>query len=497
MSLDLPYYLSQEFLFRNALLGGVLVGGLCAVLGIYVVLRRLELLAVALPQASAAGIALSFWLSGHAHAAGDAGHGLALLGSLGGAFGCLLVLAAVRRSPLPPESRVAALYALASAATVLFVASNPAGDIELTSLLRGDLLAITDRDLARLAAVAGGIALLFAAFRREILLASVDPEFARTLGRDPARADTLLYALLGVAISLGVMCAGPLVVFGFLTLPALAALRAAGSLVVAFALAVAIGVGASTGGFALAYQLDLPAGPVEVVLAAVPWLAIVGASVLRRRHGARAIALLLVLLSGTPLACAHDGDSAPGDAPSPPMPDPAARGTFPALPPGEEVAVLPVRNDTGQPLRLAAVNPLEDLRRAAGDPFAPPSATVADALTTLSAVELGRRGIPVRAAETVRRAFPTAPASPAIAAASARAAGLPGPLLLPTLRRYSFGESRVLLVWLDLALVDAADGRIVWRGEARRPIPLPAAQTQTEVLVDATAPLFDEALGTR
>lgn len=493
MSPDLPYFLSSEFLFRNALLGGMLVGGLCAVLGIYVVLRRLELLAVALPQASAAGIALSFWVSGHAHATGAEGHGLALLGSLGGAFGCLLLLAAVRRSPLPPESRVAALYALASAATVLFVASNPAGDIELTSLLRGDLLAIADRDLARLAAVSAGIVLLFVAFRREILLASVDPEFARTLGRDPARADGLLYALLGVAISLGVMCAGPLVVFGFLTLPALAALRSAGRLGVAFAIAAAIGVGASAGGFALAYRLDLPAGPVEVVLASAPWLVVVGASVLRRGRGAGAIALLVALLAAAPLACAHPDEASEGPAPV----DPAARGSFPALPPGSEVAVLPVRNETGQPLRLAAANPLDDLRRAAGDPFAPRSDTVADALTLLSAAELSRRGIAVRAPDAVRRVFPSAPASAELAAASARTAGLPGPLLISTLRRYSFGESRVLLVWLDLVLVDAADARILWRGEARRPIPLAAAQTQTEVVIDATRPLFDEALGTR
>lgn len=490
MNAVLPSFLSSDFLFRNALVGGALVAVLCAVLGLYVVLRRLELLAVALPQASAAGIALAFWLSGHGHGAGADGHGLAVLGSLAGSFGCLLALGAVRRSPLPPESRLAALYALASAGTVLFVASNPAGDIELTSLLRGDLLAIADRDLARLAIAAVAIAFLFAAFRREILLASVDPDLARTLGRDPARADALLYTLLGVAISLGVMCVGPLVVFGFLTLPALAALRAAGSLAAAFALAAAIGLAASGAGFALAYHLDLPAGPVEVTLAALPWIAIVVASALRRGPGARALVVLLALLAAAPVGCAH---AVPDDAP----PGPEARGRFPALAPGSEVAVLPVRNETGAPLRLAAANPLQDLRRAAGDPFAPPSPTVTALLTETSAAELARRGIPVRDPAAVRRVFPSAPASAELAAATARSAGLPGPLLVSALRRYRFGEGHVLDVRLALELVDVADGRVLWRGEARRPIPLAAAQTQTEVALDATRPIFDEALGTR
>ncbi|HVP28021.1 MAG TPA: metal ABC transporter permease [Myxococcota bacterium] len=497
MSDALPYYLSSEFLFRNALGGGLLVGVVCAVLGVYVVLRRLELLGVALPQASAAGIALSFWASGHSHAVTHEGHGVALLGALGGAFGCLLLLALVRRSPLPPESRVAALYALASAATILFIASNPAGDVELTSLFRGDLLSISDRDLARLVFLATGVGVVFFAFRREILLASVDPEFARTLGKDPARADALLYALLGVAISLGVMCAGPLVVFGFLTLPALAALRVAPTLAIAFAIAAAIAVGASLGGFFLAYRLDLPAGPVEIVASALPWAVIVAASTVRGRRAARLATLavaLAALLGAGPLGCARLlGDGAAAQTP----PDPALRGSFPALAPGASVAVLPVRNETGEPLRLAAPNPLADLRRAVGDPFAPPSATVPDALTTITAAELSRRGVPVRAPEDVRRAFPSAPAAAPAAVVTARSAGIAGPLLVSTLRRYRFGESKLLLVHLDLELLDVDEGRLLWSGSARRPIPLQAALTDTEVLIDAAKPLFDEALGTR
>ena len=48
--------LSPDFLFRNAILGGLGVALLCSLLGIYLVLRRLVLIGVALPQASAAGI---------------------------------------------------------------------------------------------------------------------------------------------------------------------------------------------------------------------------------------------------------------------------------------------------------------------------------------------------------------------------------------------------------------------------------------------------------
>jgi ABC-type Mn2+/Zn2+ transport system permease subunit len=265
---------SPDSLFRNAILGGWLVCTLCALLGVYVVLRRIVLLGIALPQAGAAGVAFVFFATGHAHGDPDHAHALALVGSLAATFAALGALAAgARRSRTPVEWRVAGVLAMASAATLLFVALNPTGDLEMTSLLRGELLAITNRDLTTLALATVVILAVFALFRRELLLVSFDPEFARTIGRDPVRWDALLYALLGVAISVGVMMAGPMVVFAFLVLPALAALRLGGSLLATFAIAAAVASFCSLGGFEVAYRADLPAGPVYVLLAAACWLA--------------------------------------------------------------------------------------------------------------------------------------------------------------------------------------------------------------------------------
>src|SRR5262245_20015747 len=238
-------------LFRNAVIGGLFVAVVCSLLGIYLVLRRLVLLGVALPQAGAAGIAAAFWLTGHAHEPGAA-HESALIGSLVATFGGLgLLLFGQRGGRSPAEWGVGALFAIASAATVLFVALNPSGDLEVTNLLRGELLTISDADLYVIAAASLVALALFFLFAREILLASFDAEFARTIGRNPKRADALLFVLLGGAISLGVMEAGPLVVFGFLVLPPLAALRVAPGLGVAMAISAAIGAVCSVGGFAL------------------------------------------------------------------------------------------------------------------------------------------------------------------------------------------------------------------------------------------------------
>jgi ABC-type Mn2+/Zn2+ transport system permease subunit len=489
---------SPDFLFRNALAGGLLVGVLCGVLGVYVVLRRFALLGVALPQASAAGIAFTFLATRHQHAAGAGTHVLALLGSVGFTFaGLALLTLSGRRSRIPEDGRIGALLAVASAGTVLFVAANPAGDFEVTSLLRGELLAISDTDLVVLATASLVTGVLFLLFRREILLASFDPDFARTLGKSPVNADALLYVLLGIAISLGVMTVGPLVVFGFLTLPALCALRIAPRLGVAFALAALVAAVSSLGGFAIAYRADLPAGPVDVALAAALWLAASGVARLRessaRRTALRSAALAAVfLLAGVALGgCAEHEE--PEEAPAAGALLPLSRGTLPAS--QRPIAVLRFRNETGESLRIASNNPLEELGKAAGDPFARRDPTVLDQLAEIATQELARRGFVVLSMAEAEKAVPKAPSDPGSAALAAKRAGLDALVLQGTLRRFTLNPSRVLLITLDLALVDPRDGRTLWTGTAHRPVAVTAAQTLPEAVRDAGPRIFADAFG--
>jgi zinc transport system permease protein len=486
-------FFSPDFLFRNAILGGLGVALLCSILGIYLVLRRLVLIGVALPQASAAGIAAVFWLTGHAHERGVSAHTLALVGSLVATLAALVVLIGAGRSArIPAEWQVGALFAVTSAATILFVAVNPTGDLEMSNLLRGELLAIGARDLWAIGAVAALVALLFALFRRELLLASFDPEFAHSIGRNPARSDALLYALLGGGIALGVLETGPLMVFGFLVLPALGALRIAPGIASAFAIAAAIAATSFLGGFAIAYRADLPAGPVAVALAAAIWLGIGFAA---RVRGARAAGAVIVgVVALLPLAGCGGG---PFGTRAPRPLGAVARGSLPELEPSQTIAVLAIENATGQPLRLQSGNPLKDLARAVGDDFGTPPATVMDLLQQRAVAELERRGYPVVPLEEVRRAIPAAADDAVSAARAASRAGLGDLALHGALHRFTLTNSGLLLVRLELTLLDAKTQTVVWRGAATRPVSIPAALTNQEVVLDAGGPIFAEAFGNR
>ena len=279
--------LSPDFLLRDALFGSILVGVVCPLVGAYFVLRRMIFLGVALPQLSAAGIASAFvafqFLVGPHEHGQVSERALAMAGSFAFTLGGLLVLAAFERQGKETiEARIGVAYAVAAALTILFLAADPHGDAQMVNLLKGDILATTSTSLAVLVGVFGAVTAVLFAFRKEFLLVSFDRDLAVVFGKRVGLWDGLLYLLIGVTISLGVMTAGPLVTFGFLVVPPLTA-RLVTRRMLSFSLVAAVLGGASAfGGFYLAYRIDLPLGPAEVALASL-LLALVGAGTALRR----------------------------------------------------------------------------------------------------------------------------------------------------------------------------------------------------------------------
>lgn len=270
--------LDPNFLLHDALVGSVLVGLVCPLVGVYFVLRRMIFLGVALPQLSAAGIAFAFFayravVGVHAHEE-PSERALAMAGSFAFTLVGLLVLAALeRRGRETVEARIGTTYALAAAATILFLAADPYGEAHMVSLLKGDITTTQHGHVTLVAAVYGTVVLVLLALRKELLLVSFDRELAMVFGRRVALWDGLLYLLIGVTISLGVMTAGPLVTFGFLVVPALTA-RLLARRMLTFSLAASgLGAVAAFVGFWAAYHWDLPLGPSQVATACVVLMA--------------------------------------------------------------------------------------------------------------------------------------------------------------------------------------------------------------------------------
>ncbi len=259
--------LKPQFLLHHAVYGSLAVGFVCPLVGVYFLLRRLVFWGVALPQVSAAGIAFVFMLAGFGWSPLSEKR-LALLGALVFTVAAVLALAALeRRTQASSEGRVGALYALAGAATILFVAFNAAGETEMMSLLKGEIVSISERDFHVMLDLFGAACVLLLLFQREFLLVSYDRDLAVTLGRSALGWDALLYLIIALTISLGVMTVGPLVIFGYLVLPPMAALPWARGMMPLSLLASALGGVSAFAGFWLSYRYDLPLGPLVVATA--------------------------------------------------------------------------------------------------------------------------------------------------------------------------------------------------------------------------------------
>src|SRR4051812_16305418 len=144
--------LDPDFLLRNSVYISLLVGLVCPLVGVYLTLRRLIFMGVALPQISSCGVAFAFsfqaWgIIPHLH---ESEHSLAFIGSSLFTLPTILLLSIlIRRGGGSVEGRLGTVYVLAGAWSVLLLVTNPLGEHGLLDMLKGEIISITDADLGR------------------------------------------------------------------------------------------------------------------------------------------------------------------------------------------------------------------------------------------------------------------------------------------------------------------------------------------------------------
>ncbi|QHC69813.1 zinc ABC transporter permease AztB [Rathayibacter sp. VKM Ac-2801] len=201
-----------DFLQR-ALLGGVLVAVLCGVVGTWVVLRGMAFLGEALAHGMLPGVALATVLGAPVLVGGTAS---AVLMSLG-------IAALQRRGRLSYDTSIGLLFVAMLALGVIVISHSGSFATDATSLLFGDILAITPVDIGLLAAAAAAGLLVAAVFHRPLVALALDQRIAAVLGLGPRSAQAALVGLVTLAVVASYQAVGSLLVVGLLLAPAVAA----------------------------------------------------------------------------------------------------------------------------------------------------------------------------------------------------------------------------------------------------------------------------------
>ncbi len=463
---------NPSYLLFPALVGTMIMGLVCPLVGSYLVLRRTIFLGLTLPEIAAAGVSFTFWLqqAGRLPQLGESERGIAMVGSLVFTFlgmGWLGYLE--QRGKGFPEGRLAAAYAFAGALTILFLVFNPAGQIEVLSLLKGEVIALSKGELRLLTGVFGLVFVAMMIFRREFLLTSFDRDLAFLLKGRQVIWDVLLYLLAGLIIAFGVIMAGPQLIFGFLVLPALAARPLVSRMSSFLMLSSVLGVIMAFLGFYSSVRLDLPLGPTDVTLGCCLIFLAYGLSRVPTKIGAAL--LILIFVGGSVTSCATS---------TAPTPVPQVKDIK-----KEQVWLAKVKNSTALPLLLPATNPLRSLAEMAGKLPAEQRQSVMGLLRDDLRKGLEQNGYSVGLPEDVDVRFPPFPADMNGAVRMARDGKLSGLIFVSEIWRWEGESQKFVRVLLDFKLIRIDDGTVLWERRIQRAVPTPSATNLGQASTDA------------
>lgn len=251
----------QRFL-QNALAAGLLASVGCGFMGTYVVVRRIGYLAGGIAHAALGGMGVAYF------AGIDP-----LLGALAAALLAALVLAWVTLAWRQREDTViSALWAVGMAVGILFLSATPGYKVDLMSYLFGNILMVSSRDLWLMGILDAVVVGLTLAFYKQLVAVAFDQEFARLRGVRVTAVYVLLLCLVALTVVVLIRVVGLILVIALLTLPAAIAGQWFQSLRSMIVVATLLGAGLTSGGLALAWVPDWPAGATIILLAGVVYL---------------------------------------------------------------------------------------------------------------------------------------------------------------------------------------------------------------------------------
>lgn len=263
--------LTYDFL-RQAFISGILIGLMAPLLGVFIVVRRLSLIADALSHVTLAGIAGSLFLSQSVPA-------LALLNPL-----YLGMASAVAGSTLIEKLRtlykhyqelaIPIIMSGGLGLAALFISLADGFRTDLFSYLFGSVSAVSYQDMWIVIGVTVVVLLFLIGFFKELFVLSFDEEYAHATGLPAKWIHFLFMVVTALVIAASMRIVGILLVSSLMTLPVAAAMRLAKSFRGAILWSLLFGQTSVLIGLVSAFYLDLAPGA-TIVLTSILILLIV------------------------------------------------------------------------------------------------------------------------------------------------------------------------------------------------------------------------------
>jgi len=256
-----PY---QFAFFRHGVIVATIAGGLCGLIGVYVVLRGM----------SSIGHGLSHAIFGGAAASAVVGFNFFAGAGLWGFASALMIGRVSRRRVIGSDAAIGVITTASFALGLALIGIFGTASKSIDATLFGSILGISTAEVWTVAGVAVMASLIVFFRYRALLFTTFDPEVAEVSGVSPGRIDALLMLMLAASILATMQILGVVLVAATLVVPAAVARLLTNSF--SHMLGLSAGIGALSGfvGMNLSYHLDISSGATIVLVSSAAFLVV-------------------------------------------------------------------------------------------------------------------------------------------------------------------------------------------------------------------------------
>ena len=251
-------WLTEPFGYQymlNAMWVSAMVGGLCAFLSCYLMLKGWSLIGDALSHSIVPGVAGAYML----------GLPFSLGAFLSGGLAAGSMLFLNQRSRLKEDAIIGLIFSSFFGIGLFMVSLNPMS-VNIQTIILGNVLAIAPEDIVQLAII-GAVSLLILLLKwKDLMVTFFDENHARSIGLNPGRLKLLFFTLLSVSTVAALQTVGAFLVICLVVTPGATAWLLTDRFPRLLIIAVAIGSVTSFFGAWLSYWLDGATGGIIVVL---------------------------------------------------------------------------------------------------------------------------------------------------------------------------------------------------------------------------------------
>lgn len=259
----LPFEWMSYTFMKNALLAMLLITPLFGVLGTMAVDNKMAFFSDALGHSALTGIAIGVMLGWENQMA-------AML--LFGILWAVLITFVKHHSKMSADT-IISVFSSTSIALGLVVLSRGGAFAKYSSVLVGDVLSITQKDLVYLLMALVITAAAWLLLFNPLMITSVNSPLARSRGVRSRLTEYAFTALVAVAVMVSIRWVGVMLINSLLILPAAASRNVARNAAGYMRLSVLISMVCGVCGLILSYYLDTSAGAAVVLLCAMVYFA--------------------------------------------------------------------------------------------------------------------------------------------------------------------------------------------------------------------------------